>query len=273
MPAPPTTRSGKPIRERIMVFGDSDAGKTFNYLKVAEWHQRRGSDATFYGLCTPGNEWDRHLMPGAEFGELENVEPIDVEGIQDYFDAYDKQILPHAGPDDWLAVDVIDDVWKACQDEYAAHEWKGKDLGSKWATEGGDFPIEGWEWGRINARYRAFVQNRIARFPGHIMVMAWEKDLMPDSKSGKMGESQEVKATFGLVGHKPAGQKDDYKRFATLLHLGKNAKGEHVIRTARDRQRPRLGNLVERGKVTSLFPVPATDFFRQYLVGIAGWKP
>ncbi len=274
MPSPPTTRAGKQIRERILLFGDSDAGKTFNFLTVAAWHQKRGSDATFYGICTPGNEWDRFFMPGAEFEHLENVVPIDVEDIQDYFDVYDNQIKPHAGPDDWLALDVIDDVWKACQDEYAKRTWKGQDLGSKWATVGGDFPIEGWEWGTINARYRAFVQNRIARFPGHVMAMAWEKTMQEAAKSsGKGGESQEVRDVFGLIGQKPAGQKEDYKRFSTLLHLAKDPTGQWVVRTARDRQRVKLGRIVERGNAASHYPVPLNDFYREYLMKVAGWKP
>lgn len=272
MPSPPTTRRGKPIRERIMLFGDSDAGKTYNFLKIAEWHQRRNSEATFFGICTPGNDWDRQLGPGGEFEQLENVETFDVEDMQDYYDAY-EQLRAGAGADDWLCVDVIDDAWKAASDEYAQREWKGQDIGTKWATEGGDFPIEGWEWGSVNARYRGFAQNRVIRFPGHVMALAWDKPLAEVAKSsGKGGETQEVRDTFALVGRKPAGQKEDYKRFHTLLHVGKSPKGEHVIRTARDRQRPRLGELVERGKAVTYTPHKLRDFFMEYLVRTAGWR-
>lgn len=274
MPTPPTTRTGRQVRERILLYGDSDSGKTYNFLKVAEWHQRRGSDAVFWGLCSPGNEWDRLLMPGAEFEHLENVRPFDVEDMQDYFDVYDGEIRPHAKPEDWLAIDVIDAAWQAAQDEYAKREWKGRDLGSKWAAEGGQYPITGWEWGSINARYRAFIQNRVLRFPGHVMALAWEKELQDAAKSsGKGGEDQDVLDVFGLVGRKPAGQKDDYKRFSTLLHLAKSADGKHVVRTARDRQRPKLGRIVERGKAVSHYPVEVGDFFMTYLVKVAKWRP
>lgn len=283
LPSPPTTRAGKPIRERILLYGDSDAGKTFNYLTTARWHQRRGSDAVFYGICTPGNEWDRFFAPGGEFEDLENVVPYDVQDIQEYFDAYDtirKAVdakLKRRGDkdaiEDWLCVDVIDDAWKAAGDEYAKREWKGQDLGSKWAVEGGDYPVEGWEWGPINARYRAFAQNRVIRFPGHVMALAWDKALQEAAKStGKGGETQEVRDTFALVGMKPAGQKEDYKRFHTLLHLAKNPKGEWVVRTARDRQRPRLGVVQERGRAVTYQPHKLRDFMLEYLVKTAGWK-
>jgi len=272
LPSPPTTRQGRSIRERILLYGDSDSGKTYNFLTVAKWHQRRGSPATFYGIVTPGNEWDRFFMPGGEFEDLENVVYFDVEDIQDYFDAYDKKIKPRAKADDWLCLDVIDDGWKAAQDEYAKREWKGQDLGTRWAVEGGDFPVEGWEWGTINARYRAWVQNRVLRFPGHVMALAWDKDLMPDSRTGKSGEMQEIKETFGLLGHKPAGQKEDYKRFATLLHLGRNSRGEWVARTARDRQRERMGKIIEKGKAVTYQPQKMNDFMLDYLRRIAGWS-
>jgi hypothetical protein len=282
LPTPLTTPAGKVIRERLLGFGDSDSGKTFNYLKIAEWHQRRGSDAVFYGICTPGNEWDRFFMPGAEFEQLENIHPIDVQDIQDYFDAYDEILklvnrkLKKAGSDgawveDWLAMDVIDDAWKACANEYAQKQW-GTDLGSKWNTEGGKYPVEGWEWGPINARYSAFAQNRLIRFPGHVMAMAWDKDLMEESKTGKGGETAEVRDLFGLLGKKPAGQKEDYKRFHTVLHFGKNPRGEFVVRTARDRQRPRLGEIVQRGQVEAYTPHKLKDFYMEYLVKTAGWK-
>jgi len=285
LPTPLTTPAGKVIRERQLLYGDSDAGKTYNYLKVAEWHQRRNSDAVFYGICTPGNDWDRFFMPGGEYEHLENVVPIDVEDIQDYFDAFDgikaKALAklkrgkhPDGWVEDWLCIDVIDDAWKAASDEHAKREWKGQDIGSKWAVEGGDYPVEGWEWGPINARYRAFAQNRLIRFPGHVMALAWDKPLSEASKSsGKGGETAEVRETFSLIERKPAGQKEDYKRFHTLLHLAKNAKGEWVIRTARDRQRPRLGEVVQRGKATIYVPHKLTDFYMEYLVRTAGWKP
>lgn len=272
MPSPPVTRSGKPIKERILLYGDSDSGKTYNFLKIAQWHQRRGSSATFFGICSPGNEWDVFLAPGGEFEDLENVVAIDVDHIGEYYDAYDKRIKPKAGPEDWLCVDVIGDAYNAAKDEYAQREWKGMDLGQKWGLEGGEYPITGWEWGPINARYNGLAQNRIMRFAGHVMVLAWDRELKDDSRSGRSGERDEIKQTFSMVGYRPDSQWDDYKRFKTIIHLSKNIRGDFVMRTARDKQRPIVGEVVEKGKANRIYkPAEVGDFMRTYLRAIAGW--
>lgn len=275
MPTPPLIKIGiveMPAKEKILLYGDSDLGKTYNYLKIAEWHQRRGSKAKFYGICTPGNEWTKFWTPGGEFAHLTNVQFFPVTDIQDYFDAFDKHIKRQAKTEDWLALDVIGDAWNASMEEYAEREW-GTDLGSKWATEGGKYPIGGadWPWGSINARHKALIQNRMLRFPGHLMCMAWDKKL-----STKEGEEKDQQALelFSLVGYKNVGQKDDYRRFDTVLHLSLNGEGKRVVRTVRDRGgRKRLGNVVQMGKSQAFHGVPVGDFFTQYLVGVAGWKP
>lgn len=276
MPSPPTSRAGNPIPERMLLFGDSDAGKTWWLLKIAEWHQKRGSDAHFYGLCSPGNTWDPFWLPGAEFEHLENVTYFNIgTDVQEYFDVFDRKVKSRARPQDWLAVDVIGDVRGAATDEYSYREFKGKDLGSAWGTTGGKYPIEGWEWGSINRRYAAFCQNRVLPFKGHVIAMAWDRDLHEAAKStGKGGDTPHLRGVFEQVGKAPAGDKEDYKRFRTIIHLSKNGQGEHVARTVRDKGRPgRLGEVVEMGKVTQFRGHKITNPYTDYLMKIGGWKP
>lgn len=275
MPEPRKSKAGHPIRERILLFGDSDAGKTWWLLKIAEWHQRRGSDAHFYGLCTPGNSWDVFFLPSAEFEDLDNVTFFEVTDAQDYFDIYDNKVKRQARPQDWLSVDVLGDLRASTIDEGVKRDNRGRDLGSAWATTGGDYPVSGWDgWGPVNARYAAFTQNRLLPFPGHVLCMAWERDLAEPSKSsGRGGDSAEVRDLFGPIGAKPMGEKNDYKRFRTIIHLGKNGRGEHVARTARDKQRTRLGELVEIGKVTQFRGHKISNPYTDYLMKIGGWRP
>lgn len=267
MPSPPLTAAGRPVLERQLFMGDSDAGKTYAYLKIADWHQRRGADTTFYGLTTSGNDWTKLLAPGAEFGHLENVVEEPVAEIQDYFDTYDR-FRKKAKPGDFLALDVVGDAWAACQDEYAEREW-GTDLGTKWATSGGQYPIGGadWPWGSINARYRKLMQNKLLRWPGHLVCMAWEAPL------GDKDTEAHFLSIFGLVNRKPIGQKDDYRRFDTIIQFGFNGRGERVVRTLKERGgRRRLGEFKEKGKATTHVGESVPDFFLTYLKGIAGWS-
>jgi|GEM_PF-2872690 len=276
MPAPPfvTLPNGRQAqaRETILVYGDSDVGKTFQYLKLADWHQRRGSDARFFGICTPGNDWTKFFLPGAEFEHLANVHFENATVIQDYFDVYDKVIKrARPKPHDWLNVDVLGDSWGAAQEEYAEREW-GTDLGSKWATEGGRYPIGGadWPWGSINSRHKAFAQNRVIRFPGHLYCCAWDRAPGEKDDKDKLGQ-----ATFGMIGRWPVGQKDEYRRFDTVIHLSFNGRHERVARTAKERGgRRRLGEVVQRGKAEPIHVgEPINDLFKDYLLKIARWKP
>lgn len=271
MPSPPQTRGGKDVLERILLFGDSDAGKTFAVLKVADWHQKRKSDRQFFAITTPGNSWDKFFIPGAEFDHLENVGTYEVQEIQEYYDAYEL-IAKDAKPGDFLSVDVVGDAWSAAQDEYAEREW-GTDLGTKWATEGGRYPIGGadWPWGTINARYRKFMQNKLLRFPGHLICMAWQGDLGDKEKDD--AEYAHFREFFGMVGKKPVGQKDDYRRFDTIIQFGFNAKGDRICRTLKERGgRRRLGEIVTRGKAANHVGEKVPDFFLTYLKGVAGWS-
>lgn len=275
MPSPPIIKVGiydRPCKEAILVYGDSDLGKTFNYFKIAQWHQKRGSDALFYGICTPGNRWDKFFAPGAAFEGLENVRFWEVAEIQDYYDVYNKHIDKRGRAQDWLAVDVLGDAWSAAQEEYSRRE-HGVDLGEKWGTEGGRIPISGkdWPWASINSRHAGFAQNRVLRFPGHVYCMAWDKSLGDLDDEEK--RDRQASKLFSVVGFKNEGQKSDYKRFDTILHVSVNGKGERVTRTVRDRDgRRRVGTLARVGNTDRYTGEAINDFFTDYLIKVAGWK-
>jgi len=264
MPTPPVSKSGRPLLERILLYGGPDSGKSRALLTVAKWHQKRGSDAVFYIVS---NDMGYHplLMPGGEFDELENVVVEDVVSMDDHFAAvrqFNKKIRPH----DWLVVDLLDAVWAAAQDEYAEKEW-GVDLAEHWATDrpkGSDeYPVSGWEWGPINKRYRSFAMNEVMRCRGHVMCMSGQRPLKEPSKSGKGGEDPSLAAIYRRIAWVPQGQKDDTHRFHTVLHLTPNAKRDKwTMTTARERAAARR----------DLVGAPLKDFFLDYLKGVAGWK-
>lgn len=278
MPTPVMTTTGKILRERIMLYGDSDSGKTYNFFKVAEWHQRRHSDAHFYGITTSGNgaSWDLFLM--GEFADLTNISFIEVETMPDYYTAMEKIGKDVQPGKDWLCVDVIGDAWEDAQQDYARREW-GMDISAKWMTEGGfKHPISAdagkekpWNWQPIKSAYFGFAKNRVMPFPGHVMVLAWDKQLPEEMKDA------EARNLFDPVGRMPVGRSDEYSRYNTIIHLGKNGSGEHVWRTVRDRQREhRLGILKEipkpgGGVEVRNVPEKAGDFMRDYLMRV-GWK-
>lgn len=271
----PMGRNGRPIRERIMIYGPPKVGKTHQYLTIAKWHQDLGSDAKFYALSTDTSF--EVLMMNDEFANLENVIWEDVVYFQDYVVAardFNSKIRAH----DWLSVDLMPDAWAAVQDEYAKQLTKEaggnlEDMGDLWATSGksDDYPISGWEWGMPNARYRILANNLLLRTPGHLFLVAGQKELMKESGSGRSDENKKVKEMFGHIGVKPTGQKDDPFRYHSILHIDSGGEKQQVMSTAGERfgYRRHLGKKMTNGQVKD---EPIEDFFMDYLVGVGKWE-
>ena len=249
------------MKERILLMGGPDSGKTRALLTVAAWHQKRGSDATFYILSNDMG-YEPYLV-GGEFADLDNLVVEDVATMAEYLDAA-RRIRSKVREHDWFTIDLLNGGWEAAQDEYAEKRY-GRDLSDYWmtklATEGEDFPVGGWEWGPINKRYRDLANNCMLRMPCHVMCMSAQTGLREASKSGKGGEDPKIKAMFERLGCKPAGQKDDPHRFHTVIHLSQVSKAKWVMNTARDRNREKMEG------------VEVDSFFQSYLRRIGGWKP
>lgn len=273
--APINPKTGKPIRERLCIYGPPGVGKTHLFLNIALWHQKLGSDAMFYAVSS--DLAYEVLTMNPEFEELENLHYTDVCDFDDYVKAA-RSYSNKMRPQDWLTVDLMDNAWSAVQDEYARVQTKLaggnlEDMGDLWATAGSveEYPIKGWEWGMPNARYRILANNILLRNPGHLYLVFGQAELKADSGSGKSGEDQKVKDMFGHLGVKPKGQKDDPFRYHTILNVDSNGHHAQKIATAKDRfgaRRP-LGKKMSQGSVRG---EPIEDFFMEYLVEVAGWK-
>lgn len=271
----PVAKNGKPIRERLGIYGPPKVGKTHLYLTIAKWHFDLGSDAKFYAVSTDTSYEVLTMNP--EFEELDNVEWADVTTFQEFLDSA-RKFAGKMRPHDWLSSDLQSDAWSFVQDEYARVQTKKAggnldDIGDLWATSGGgeSYPIEGWEWGMPNARYRILANNILLRCPGHLFCVYGQKEMTKESGSGKTSETKEAKEMFGHIGLKPNGQKDDPFRWHTVLHVDSAGDRKQKMSTAGERwgSRERLGQKMSNGSVRD---EPIDDFFLDYLVKIAGWK-
>lgn len=268
-------RTGKPIKERLGIFGPPKVGKTHLFFTIAKWHQDLGSDAKFFAVSSDFSYEVLSMNP--EFAHLTNMEWTDVQTMQDYVTAA-KGYSERMRIQDWLSMDLQSDAWPAAQDEYARVQTKLaggnlEDMGDLWATAGkvDEYPISGWEWQMPNARYRILAQNILLRVPGQLFCVYGQQALKDDSSSGKSGETVKTKEMFGHLGVKPNGQKDDPWRWHTLLHVDSRGKEDQVMATAGDRWGGRewFGKKMSNGSTKD---APMTDFFLDYLVNIAGWK-
>lgn len=272
--APINPRSGNPIKERIGIYGPPKIGKTHIFLTIALWHMKMGSDAKFYAISTDMSY--EVLTMNEEFLELDNIEWTDAATFEEYMQAarkYTKKMRAH----DWLSGDLQSAAWGFVQDEYAKVQTKKaggnlEDMGDLWATTGGGeaYPIEGWEWGMPNARYRILANNLLLRAPGHLFLVYGQKELVKESGSAKTAEDPKVKEMFGHINLKPDGQKDDPFRWHTLIHVDSAGHHKQKMATAGERWggRKELGRRMSNGMLKD---ADVEDFFMEYLVEVAGW--
>lgn len=278
--SPPTLPNGNPIKEKLHLFGPAGIGKTHQIFQIAKWHHDLGSDAKFYGLNTD-TSWEV-LYCNPEFYGLPNIEWTDCNYFQDYVDAA-KRYHKILRPQDFLSLDLADHAWAAAQDEYARAQAKKygtniEDMGDLWAVSDapgeGKYPIEGWDWGQPNARYRVLANNYILRGEGHRIVISGQAKVMEPTPKMREKEDETAKKTremFKHLGVHPTGQKDDPFRYHTVIHVDSNGEKKQKMATAKERwgNRRWLGKRMSNGFVRD---EPIEDFFVDYLVNIAGWK-
>jgi len=281
LPTPPTAPNGTLIRERNFLYGPPGVGKTHQFFNIAKWHQELGSPARFYGISS--DTAYEALICNTEFEGLTNIEWTDVTDFQDYIDAA-KHYHEIVKQGDWVSVDLLDGAWAAAADEYAQGVAKEKglnidDLGDLWKEEGGsDYPIKGWDWGIINARYRRFTNRWLLTSRAHLMLVSGEVKLTEPTDKMRAQEDAIARRTremFKHVGTKPMGQKEDPFRWHSVLRVDCRDEGGEIrkqqVVTAKERygNRRMWGRRMQNGIVR---PEPMEDYFMDYLVKTAGWE-
>lgn len=258
-----TYRTPIRARERILGYGPPGVGKSNAILTVA----RRCPDSHFYVVDTEIDNYDRLLDTG--FTDLSNVTVESPMGWEDVM-AGVRKFKAEMDVNDWLIVDSMTPTWDLVQEWYIENIFgvsddlfftqaraaqqsgdKGKD---------GDGGLDGWrDWGVVNKNYFK-IYRELATARGHVYLTA-EGDKVQEPKGKIAGDDKETRNTFGTHGLKPKGQKRLGFIPHTVLLFSKTRQGEYTYTTVKDRGRTE----VDDGEVT--------DFSKDYLVTVAGWKP
>lgn len=247
--SPPTIR-----RERILDLGPAGSGKTSNFLHIAQMSALTGSPSRFF-------VGDSDFAMDAMLPGYEAITPyLSISQLYDWDDymAFGKFLAANVTPDDWLCVDFIGSAWKAVQEYYVAQVFK-KDIGDYFlaARKKEVAELEGWvDWQVINPLYQQWIMPLLFKLPCHKFCTA-KSDPLSDSK--RPTESPQLRSMFLPYGIKPVGQKDLAFQFHTVLVSGRDAAGNRVINTVKDRQRIEV-----KGQVV-------TNFAQDYLMNVAGW--
>lgn len=253
-----------PRRERILGYGGPGAGKSQKWLSLAKWIKRTGSPSKIRLLDTDF-AWEAYRPLD---GSLDDVVIVEQAWDWEEFKPAMNRLLTTGTPtrDDVLVVDMIHKPWEKAQegffermsgndfDEFLFMALKnGENIGGDW----------GVNWGVINKMYNGFV-DQLMRWRGHLIACAPETEVRQPDRSGKGGDSLEVRTLYGRVGMRPQGQKNLSHLFHTILYMQvKQTRNdtEWMMTTVKDRQR----DMLKGEKVT--------DWTMNYLIQKAGWRP
>lgn len=245
-------------RERVLIYGPAGSGKSDAAYSFALEVMNGGG--TVY--CVDNDfsyERQAELNPPADASRfvLRETFPDDWVGITSGI----EEAVEHGKRDDLLIVDSMSPTWQAAQEWYtdqvfgstmdefflnARKEMKGN------RVEG----FDGWkDWSVINKVYGR-IYRLITRFPGHVVLTA-ELDNMMGS------EDSETVGVFGPYRTKPRGQKRLPHTVNTIVMLKKDRAGSFKMTVVKDRGRERDEKIEDE---------EFTDFFRDYMVGVAGWR-
>ena len=244
------------MRERILVLGGPGSGKTWGWLKLANYF--KGSQ--FYVIDSEiGGE--RSLQ---EFPDIRNVHLYPVTDWTEYRKAQ-KEIVDKVVEGDWIVLDMADKAWTAVQ-RYFIGEIFDQEMGAyflearkklkrdaKSLFAGRDAALKGWtDWPTINRLYEDFMLPIVYRNPANLYLVTAGQAVSEE-------DEKEVRELYGPYGVRPAGQKSLGHQPDTVLLLA-HAKDGYYLTTIKDRggrnyfDRTRLHNLaIQYGKTAGWF--------------------
>ena len=249
---------GIAFQERILAMGGTGAGKTSGWLSIAYWAHKTKSPAHFYVIDSDAAA--ARMLVGPKYAELGNVTVYNAFEWPEIV-AATNEIMPKVTADDWVVVDFMGPCWDAVQAWYVSEIYGASDMGEYFmdirrAKAKGQTAqeLEGWkDYGVINPVYKRWFNQLVHSSPAHLYTTATVAGLQERDDKG-------VKAIFQAFGIRPVGQKHLAFNMHTVLLFAMTKSDEWRVTSVKDRERELLVNQ------------PITDFTRDYLVKVAGWK-
>lgn len=251
-------------KERILIYGRSNCGKTSSWLALGDWKHRTNSDFNIHVADTDG-VWD---IVRPVTGELDDIQVtrLYTDEYREWLD-WVKKTRANVKPNDWVVVDMIGKAWEAAQtyywsqvgsddllaDIYLANQRALETKGAEGKYMAG---AHGANWGLIN-RYHAAFFEKVVNMPCNVLCVTSANEVRDDSDPALKNHYK--------VGWSPAGQKLMAHGFPTLLFAAQTPR-EWVYTTIRE-----LGP-IGYPKREYLKGESVDDFVMTYLLGTAGWR-
>lgn len=255
-------------RERILIYGEANSGKSSAWVSVALWLKKTKSQAKIR-LLDSDDAYEAMWCPELD-GIVEAI-PVDVNEMEKWPGVIGR-VKAESKPDDWIVVDMIDKLWTGAQAYFWEQEGSGS-LGSVYMRNitddsfnmGGDY---GKNWDAINKLKDDFMW-QFLNAKCHKLACTTAGTVYVDKQGLAQRASDEVYVRYKF---KPRGHPRIAHEFHTIL-LAREIPGrtdsEWNLTTVKERGPIGMGKRQElRGeKVTA-----QGGFVQSYLLKVAGWK-
>lgn len=243
--------------ERILVYGEGGTRKSSIILQLA----KRLPEVAFRVIECDWSPSIDVLMSMPEYESITNVEARMV-----FPDDFDGQLellqwqQTDSKPGDWGAFDSFTHTWDASSQWFIEHQFAEHEdadayyLARRAEKSGKEGDLDGWmDWPYIkkihNKLYREIAKTR----GNYIMTM----EQQPVSQDRLVGEEKTI---FGRQQFMPRGRKQIAHVPRTIIHVEMGRDGAVTYTSLKDRARE-----LQKDHVMG-------DFFRDYMVGVAGWR-
>lgn len=208
-------------RERILLAGDTNSGKTYAYYKIAESHP----DATFFVIDTDDTA-PTFMAPGYSFEHLYfenggNIKPFYAPDWK-MIARVGNHIIQNAKPGDWIIVDLVSSAYSFAQEFIAGI--KGLNLDDEMVKRMGVVPgtkrlgfgaFDGDTWGLVSRTFEATMRPLINNPKCNFIGLAHVTDMQ--TTAGR--ETREPILLFDQLGMKPTGVGKTLKMVNTCVVL------------------------------------------------------
>lgn len=261
-----TLHPTSPRREKLLVYGRPNSGKSSTWVSIADWTAKTSSTSRIH-LATTDRAWDAMRYP--EIEDVVTATELDLSDFEPWFE-WAKKTAANVGRDDWIVVDKANHAWEGAQ-EYFWHRKTGGNLladvfyehqqavetkGQRGSFMGG---AHGANWDLIKRYYNAFI-SPLVNAPCHLLFCTDAKELREDMEGYAILKEQ------WKVGWMPAGEKNLPGFFHTWLFTAETPRG-WLYTTVRDKTglgQPKRDLL--RGATVE------TGLVMDYLLPVCGWE-
>jgi len=253
----PSTR-----REKILLYGRFNSGKSRAWLSIADWREKTGAGFQMW-VADTDDAWEAMRPSDGRWDEFVHVTHLDVDDYRPWID-WARKTKAECSRDDWVVVDLhkardaaeeyfwVQQGEDLLADVYLRNQQAVESKGKEGELRGGAY---GARWAVIRQYYNAF-HSPVMNSGCHVLVLAHADEI-------REYHPAEIRNTY-RVGWVPQGRADLANSFNTVLFAAQVA-DRWTLTTVRERGPIDESRVHLRGEQVD-------DFVLSYLIPVGGWK-